>query len=78
MNEQLSKEEFDKQQKKAKKVHKALQDAARTLVESKESLVTALLDSEVDINIIAQSTKLTEEQVLTIQEKHRGQNDDKH
>lgn len=78
MKEAVGKETFEKQQKKAQKVQKALQDAARTLIESKESLVTALLDSDVDIDIIAQSTKLTKEQVLAIQAKHRGQNDDKH
>ncbi|MBS7344749.1 MAG: hypothetical protein KIG60_03650 [Caryophanon sp.] len=78
MKEAVGKESFEKQQKKAQKVQKALQDAARTLIESKESLVTALLDSDVDIDIIAQSTKLTKEQVLAIQAKHRGQNDDKH
>lgn len=62
----VGKESFEKQQKKTQKVQKALQDAARTLIESKESLVTALLDSDVDIDIIAQSTKLTKEQVLAI------------
>lgn len=73
MTQPLSPEEFAKQQKKARKVQKALEDAARTLQESKESLVTALLNEGVELDIIAQSTKLTKEQVLAIDEKNRGQ-----
>lgn len=72
MTEQLPHEHFDKQQKKAKKIQKALEDAARTLMASKESIVTTLLNENVDIDIIMHATKLTEAQILEIKQKYGG------
>lgn len=65
-------------QARTQKAQQVLNDTARTLVQSKESIVTALLQHDVALDVIMHATKLTKEQVLAIKAQQKGQNDDKH
>ena len=52
----------------AEKVEDILHKSALCLVEAKKSLILALLESDVDVHIISQSTKTPIERVLELKE----------
>lgn len=52
----------------AEKVEDILHKSALGLVEAKKSLILALLESDVDVHIISQSTKTPIERVLELKE----------
>ena len=52
----------------AEKVENILHKSALCLVEAKKSLILALLESDVDIHIISQSTKTPIERILELKE----------
>lgn len=50
----------------AEKMENVLHKSAACLVEAKESLILALLESDVDVHIISESTKTPTERVLEL------------
>ena len=71
--EQLTPEQLEQAQQKlsetkrqAEKMEEVLHKSAICLVEAKESLIVALIESNVDVHIISESTKTPLERVLQL------------